>query len=112
VPCCAANAAAAAAVETTMHAAQAMAVVVATMRVEMEQESAARSQSPVGRSPQSPSPERRRGCHGRSPVAQPVVQTIYCDSGAGIPWVMLTKLNYNEWSLLMKIKLQARHLVR
>jgi hypothetical protein len=36
-----------------------------------------------------------------------VQQTIYRDSGAGTPWPMLTKSNYHEWSLLMKVKLQA-----
>jgi hypothetical protein len=34
-----------------------------------------------------------------------VLQTVYCDSGAGTPWPMLTKSNYHEWSLLMKVKL-------
>jgi hypothetical protein len=34
-----------------------------------------------------------------------MVQTIYRNSGAGMPWPMLTKSNYHEWSLLM-----ARHL--
>ena len=28
----------------------------------------------------------------------------------GMPWSMLTKTNYHEWSLLMKIKMQARQL--
>jgi hypothetical protein len=32
---------------------------------------------------------------------------IYRNSGAGTPWPMLTKSNYHEWSLLMKVKLQA-----
>ena len=32
---------------------------------------------------------------------------VYHDSRAGTPWPMLTKLNYHEWSLLMKVKLQA-----
>jgi DUF2075 family protein len=36
-----------------------------------------------------------------------VQQTIYRDSGADMPWPMLTKSNYHEWSLLMKVKLQA-----
>jgi hypothetical protein len=27
-----------------------------------------------------------------------------------MPWPMLTKRNYNDWSLLMKVKLQARQL--
>ena len=38
-----------------------------------------------------------------------MVQTVYRDSGAGMPWPMLTKSNYHEWSLL-KVKLQVRHL--
>ena len=51
----------------------------------------------------SPSLEGRRG----SPAA---VQTVYKDSGSGTPWPMLTKTNYHEWSLLMKVKMQARQL--
>jgi hypothetical protein len=39
-----------------------------------------------------------------------VLQTVYHDAGAGTPWPMLTKSNYHEWSLLMKVKLQARRL--
>ena len=27
-----------------------------------------------------------------------------------MPWPMLTKANYHEWSILMKVKLQARRL--
>jgi hypothetical protein len=34
-----------------------------------------------------------------------VLQTVYRDSGPGTPWLMLTKSNYHEWSLLMKVKL-------
>jgi hypothetical protein len=37
-----------------------------------------------------------------------VLQTVYRDSGVGTPWPMLTKSNYHEGSLLMKVKLQAR----
>ena len=39
-----------------------------------------------------------------------MLQTVYRDSGAGTPWLMLTKSNYHERSLLMKVKLQARRL--
>jgi hypothetical protein len=39
-----------------------------------------------------------------------VVQTVYKDFGAGTPWAMLTKTNYDEWSLPMKVKMQARQL--
>jgi hypothetical protein len=35
---------------------------------------------------------------------------VYKDSGVGTPWPMLTKTNYHEWSLLMKVKMQARQL--
>jgi hypothetical protein len=48
----------------------------------------------------SPSVEHRRG----SPAA---IQMVYKDSGTGMPWTMLTKTNYNEWSSLMKVKMQA-----
>jgi hypothetical protein len=37
-------------------------------------------------------------------------QTIYRDSRASTPSPMLTKSNYHERSLLMKVKLQARQL--
>jgi hypothetical protein len=33
---------------------------------------------------------------------------VYKDSDAGTPWPMLTKMNYHEWSSLMKVKMQAR----
>ena len=35
---------------------------------------------------------------------------VYRDSGAGMLWPMLTKSNYHEWSLLMKVKMQAQQL--
>jgi hypothetical protein len=35
---------------------------------------------------------------------------MYKDSGTRTPWPMLTKTNYHEWSLLMKVKMQARQL--
>jgi len=55
----------------------------------------------------SPSPDRRRGRRGRlgSPL---VVQTIVKDAGGG--WPMLTKTNYAEWSMVMKVKMQARRM--
>ena len=95
----AAEAAAAAAAETAGQAAAAAAALRAEM--EREPEPAGGSRSPVGRRRQSPSPESRRGWRGCSPV----LQTVYRDSGAGTPWPMLTKSNYHEWSLLMKVKL-------
>jgi hypothetical protein len=89
-------------------AAQAAVATAAALRAEMEREMepAGGSRSSVGRRRQSPSPEWRRGRCGRSPV----LQTIYRDSGAGTPWPMLTKANYHEWSLMMKVKLQTRRL--
>src|SRR6185295_15702794 len=51
----------------------------------------------------STSPPRRRERRGRSPAVQ-----IYHEIGGG--WPMLTRSNYYEWSLLMKVKLQARFL--
>jgi hypothetical protein len=84
-------------------AAQAVVAVAAALRAEMEwePESGGGSRSPGRHRRQSSSPERRRGHRGRSPV----LQTVYRDSGPGTPWLMLTKSNYHEWSLLMKVKL-------
>jgi hypothetical protein len=39
-----------------------------------------------------------------------MLQMVYHDSREGMSWPMLTKENYHEWSLLMKVKLQARQL--
>ena len=104
----AAKAAAAATAATAQQEAAAVAAAAALRRA-MEQEDAvsagSRSRSPERRR-QSPSPERRRGHRGRLPAPQ----MVYRDSGAGAPWPMLTKSNYHEWSLLMKVKLEARHL--
>ena len=55
----------------------------------------------------SPSPNRRRGRRGR-PGSPPVVQTVVKDTGGG--WPMLTKTNYAEWSMVMKVKMQARRM--
>jgi hypothetical protein len=86
-------------------AAQAMVAAVAALCAEMEREESepvgGRSRSPIRRSRQSPSPERHRGRYGHSPV----LQTVYRDTGAGMPWPTLTKGNYHEWSMLMKVKL-------
>ena len=87
-------------------AAQAVAATVVALRVKIERGPSGGSRSPAGHHPQSPSLERHHGCNGHSPVAQPVVQTVYRDLGAGTPWPMLTKSNYHEWILLMKVKLQ------
>ncbi|CAO2167148.1 unnamed protein product [Urochloa humidicola] len=54
------------------------------------------------------SPERRAE---RSPERHGghFVRTIVKDSGSS-PWPVLTKTNYAEWSLIMKVKLQAREM--
>ena len=50
----------------------------------------------------SPSPDRRHGHHG--------FQTVVRDAGAGGGWPLLTKTNYAEWSMVMRVKLQVRHM--
>ena len=94
--------------EAAAAAAQAAVATAAALRTEMERElePAGGSRSLVDRRRQSPSPERRRGRRGRSPM----LQTVDRDSRAGMSCPMLTKSNYHEWSLLMKVKLQARRL--
>jgi hypothetical protein len=57
----------------------------------------------------SPSPVRRRGRHHHR-GSPPIVQRVIKESGGSTPWPMLSKMNYNDWSLLMKVKLQARQL--
>ena len=108
----AAEAAAAQAIEAARQAAaaaQAAANTAAALRAELERQPREPSRSPVRHRIPSPSPERRRGRRGRrgSPAA---VQAVYKDSGTGTPWPMLTKTNSHEWSLLMKVKMQARQL--
>jgi hypothetical protein len=39
-----------------------------------------------------------------------VVERVVCDSGSSGSWPQLTKTNYVEWSMRMKLKLQARDL--
>jgi len=102
----AAEAAAAQAIKAARQAAaaaQAAANTAAALRAELERQPREPSRSLVRRRIPSPSPERRRG----SPAA---VQKVYKDSGTGTPWPMLTKTNYHEWSLLMKVKMQASQL--
>jgi len=33
---------------------------------------------------------------------------MFKDAGGSTLWPMLTKSNYNEWSLIMKVKMQTR----
>jgi len=39
-----------------------------------------------------------------------VIERIIREGGGFANWPQLTKTNYNEWSLRMKLKMQARHL--
>ena len=79
--------------------------------------------SPKGKTPQrTPSPSRspphrsrthdvrrqyRRESHRPREV---IVKHVIRETGSSGNWPQLTKTNYNEWALLMKLKLQARHL--
>lgn len=115
----AAEAATAAAVQVVRHAAtvpEAAVAIAAVLRAEIvagggdngEWSPRSAGRSPAGRCDLSPSPvchHRRSGYHD-----SPVIQTVYHDSGSGTSWPMLTKANYHEWSLLMKVKMQAREL--
>lgn len=55
----------------------------------------------------SPS-SQRRGC--RQERSQPIVQRVIKEVGGAGTYPVLTKTNYNEWSMLMRVKLQARGL--
>ena len=71
--------------------------------VKLEAEGSVGSPSPERRRRVSPSPKRHRGRRGRSPIVQ-----VYRDPGGR--WPQLTRANYHDWSLLMKVKLQAQGL--
>ncbi|XP_025815691.1 uncharacterized protein LOC112892792 [Panicum hallii] len=60
----------------------------------------------------SRSPPRRRGSrhHDADKTRERVVERVVRDSGSSGTWPQLTKTNYTEWSLRMKVKLQARDL--
>jgi hypothetical protein len=49
-----------------------------------------------------PSSDRYHGHHG--------IQTIVRDVGPGGGWSTLTKTNYVEWAMVMRIRLQVRHM--
>ena len=71
--------------------------------------------SPKGKSPlRTPSPSRSppRRSHTRDarPRREVVVERVIRESGGAGNWPQLTKTNYDSWALLMKLKLQARHL--
>ncbi|XP_034586755.1 uncharacterized protein [Setaria viridis] len=50
----------------------------------------------------SPSPDRRHGRHG--------AQTVVREVGPGGGWPTLTKTNYVEWAVVMRVRLQVRHM--
>jgi hypothetical protein len=66
---------------------------------------------PWNRASRSPSP-RSRGSRNRKTEKprERVVERVVRDSSSTGNWPQLTKTNYNEWSLHMKLKLQARDL--
>lgn len=69
------------------------------------------SRSPRRRSPRR-SPRRSRAprrSRGRQP-REIVVERIFREGGGSNTWPQLTRSNYHQWSLRMKLKLQARHL--
>jgi hypothetical protein len=86
-------------------AAEAAAVAATTLCDEdTDDKDGARPRSPHRRHNISPSPMRRRGSyHCRD--SPPVIQCVIKESDGSTPWPMLTKTNYNDWSLLMKVKL-------
>jgi hypothetical protein len=59
---------------------------------------------PKRRQHASPSPEWLRGRTGRRGGSL-IVQTILKDSGGGAPWLVFRKMNYANWSSIMKVKL-------
>jgi hypothetical protein len=65
--------------------------------------------SPPHPKPPSPSPSRRSRTRNARRPRERVIERIIREGGSG-NWPQLTKTNYNEWSLRMKLKLQARHL--
>jgi hypothetical protein len=60
----------------------------------------------------SRSPSRRRGSHHHDAdrPRERVVERVIRESSSTGTWPQLTKTNYNEWSLRMRLKLQARDL--
>jgi hypothetical protein len=70
----------------------------------------AQPRSPHGHRRVSPSPVLRRGRHHRRGSPLPVIQRVIKEFGGSMPWLMHTKTNYNDWSLLMKVRLRARQL--
>jgi hypothetical protein len=98
----AAEAMATRAAETTRQAAApTQATVAATVALRVEAEQPRASESPHRHRVLSPSPKcchRRGGCHG-----SPIIQTVIKEVVGSMLLPLLTKMNYNEWSLMMKV---------
>jgi hypothetical protein len=63
------------------------------------------------RFPSKSPPHRPRSCHHDAvKPRERIVECVVRDSGSTRTWPQLTKTNYVEWSLRMKLKLQARDL--
>jgi hypothetical protein len=66
------------------------------------------SHTPLHRNrPASPSPPPR-GC--RPPERRVIVERVIKEASASVQYLTLTRTNYNEWSLLMRVNLQAQGL--
>jgi hypothetical protein len=52
----------------------------------------------------------QRGSGGGDPSSGGAVQQVIREVGGGSSYPTLTKTNYSDWALLMKVKLKARGL--
>jgi hypothetical protein len=86
--------------------AEAAAATVAALREDADDQHGSRPRDPHRHCNVSPSPVQRDDCHHRR-GSPPVVQRVIKESGGSTPWLMLTNTNYNNWSLLMNVKLQV-----
>ena len=73
--------------------------------------------TPVGGGDRSPSPPpRRRVSHspaprrGRHRGGEVVIERVVKEASGSVQYPMLTRTNYQEWSLLMRVNLQAQGL--
>ena len=57
------------------------------------------------------SPKKPRGGDGAGGSGKEEVMRVIQEVGGGSAnWPMLTRTNYTRWALVMKVKMQARHL--